>query len=78
MEGRSPKENQGIIQKEEFMLACNQKKQRRKNKVKTKVCMYVHYLINLSRVCDIITKTIPGHKRSYQPTSTISNTLLLP
>lgn len=32
MEGRSPKENQGIIQKEEFMLTCNQKKKEGKTR----------------------------------------------
>lgn len=70
--------NQGIIQKEEFMLTCGQKKKRRrKRKLQTTACMYDYHLRKFSRSYDI-TETISGRRRSEKPKSTISGMFSLP
>lgn len=55
----SPKGNQGIIQKKEFILACRQKQKRRKKKAinnSLHVCSLICHVVKLSRSYDIIKK----------------------
>lgn len=55
----SPKGNQGISQKTEFILACRQKQKRRKKKAinnSLHVCSLICYVVKLSRSYDIIEK----------------------